>query len=78
MKHKSIINLISAIFGIGIISSIISVFIRFTLIPERIFSFTFIFLIVVCILIFKISDNLEEKHKNAKLINVVNQDLYIL
>ncbi len=78
MKHKSIIKLLSAFFSVGILFSISSIFIKFTAKPETIFSFVFIFLIALCIAIFKIADNLEKNHKNNKLINVVNQDLKIL
>lgn len=77
MKHKSIINLISSFFCLGIIFAIISIFLGYTAKPEIIFNVFFISLIVICILFFKAADNLDKKHKNNNLTNVIDQDLYI-
>ncbi len=77
MKHKSIINLISSLFCIGILFALISIFMRFTARPEIIFNVLFCILILGCILFFKTAEYLDKKHKKNNLTNVVNQDLYI-
>lgn len=77
MKHKSIINLISSLFFLGILFALISIFIRFTVRPEIVFNVFFSILILGYILFFKTADYLNKKHKKNNLTNVINQDLYI-
>ncbi len=77
MKHKSIINLISSLFCLGILFALISIFMGFTVKPEIIFNVFFSVLILGCIFFFKTADYLDKKHKKNNLTNVVNQDLYI-
>lgn len=77
MKHKSIINILSVFFCICVLFSPLSIVVQFTAKLEIIFSFTFIFIIILCIVFFKIADYLEKRHKENKLINVINHDLYI-
>lgn len=77
MKHKSIINLISSLFCLGILFALVSIFMGFTVKTEIIFNVFFSVLILGCILFFKTADYLDKKHKENNLTNVVNQDLYI-
>ncbi len=51
MKHKSIIKLISSIFFVGIIFSIISIFTKMIVTPEVFFMVGFIVLIITCIIL---------------------------
>ena len=77
MKHKSIINLISSFFFLGILFALVSIFMGNSVKPEIIFNVVFAIMIFGCILIFKVSDYLDKKHKNNNITNVIDQDLYI-
>ena len=77
MKHKSIINLISSFFFLGILFALASIVMGYTVKPEIIFNVFFAIMIFGCILIFKVSDYLDKKHKDNNLTNVIDQDLYL-
>ena len=77
MKHKSIINLISSFFFLGILFALVSIFMGYSVKPEIILNVVFAIMIFSCILIFKVSDYLDKKHKNNNITNVIDQDLYI-
>ena len=77
MNHKSIIGLISSIFFVGIILSVISIFTKMIITPEVIFMVGFIVLIVTCILFFHTAEIVEQKPDHKALTTVINKNLYI-
>lgn len=76
MNHKSIIKIISNIFFISIIFSVLSLFSKMFINPELIFLIGFIILTITCILFFHTSEK-KALGGNKSLTTVINKDLYI-
>lgn len=66
MNHKSIILLLSSVFSVGLINSVLLLKSSISVTPEAVFSFLFIVMNVACILFFSHKNINAKKHQKIK------------
>lgn len=77
MNHKNILTVISGLFILGLLSSILSSDSYVVLYPELFYFVVFAVLVVVCIVFFKRDDRMVAKSKRPGYVKVIDQNIYI-
>lgn len=77
MNHKSILTLIAALFGCGLLSSVASSKISVVFYPEIFYALMFVVLVVFCIGFFMRDDRMVTKNKRQSFVKVIDRDMFI-
>ena len=77
MNHKSVLAVIAGLFGIGLLSLVLSSNIHVLFYPELFYIGLFAVLVISCIVFFKHEACMAAKNKRQSLLNVIDSNLYI-
>ena len=77
MNHKKILILIAALFGCGLLSSIISSKVSVVFYPEFFYTFMFAALVITCIVFFIRDDRMVAKNRRQSYVKVIDQNMFI-